>query len=450
MLQLINKYCIYVPVQFVRGEHIWKILPEFAECEQLTREELKNYTYTKIQDFVRNLYNGSQFYRDVFNEIDFNPKAEFDYEIFQNVPILTKDHIRKIGFDTMSLKGRKKAALRSTSGSTGKPFVFPKDVNASTYMEAVMYQVYNWYGIEIGDRQARFWGTPVNGRALLFQRIKDRALNRRRLSAFELNERTNKSFWKILKSFKPAYFYGYPNVIASFARYVIDNNIRGEELELKVIICTGEILVRKQRELISEAFCCRVANEYGSTENGIIAFECPSGEMHILNQNIFLECIALDGRLLPIGERGKFVITEFHSNRIPFLRYDLGDWGRILERKCVCGRPFPLLDVEIGRIDSFIATPDGKKVYDAILAYVFKNSFKQFRGIQDSPENLIIQYVSPESLKQKDLEKIEKRLRKHIGNAIQIKFEQVEKISPDASGKLRYFVSRMPSSNEAS
>ena len=254
-----------------------------------------------------------------------------------------------------------------------------------------------------------------------------------------MEEHHLEAYWKTLKDFRPRYLYSYPNALNWFASYLLDHGYDSNETGVEVIICTGELLLPQQKAIIEKAFRCRVINEYGSTENGIIAFECPDGGFHLTNQILFVECVDPQGRPVPNGQYGEIVVTEFQSRKISFLRYRIGDIGRIINDKCPCGRPFPLLDNQVGRIDSFIITPDGAKVYDAILAYVFKEDFAQFRVFQETVNLLKINYIPAHSLTEAGIHRLEKKLRSHLGNKLNIQFQKVNSIPSDPSGKLRYF-----------
>jgi phenylacetate-CoA ligase len=439
MWPVLNKYGVYYPIQWFRDEPIWKWMPEFVRTETLGKQALKFYTEGKLRILLHRLYSQSPFYRECLQKIGYSPTDPFDWEIFRQLPMMDKATIRAIGTEALAGPCVTKASKRSTSGSTGQPFTFLKDRIASTCMEATMYQVYGWYGIGVGDRQGRLWGTPLDHRLKTYQRIKDHLLNRRRLSAFAMDEDDCMRYWRVLQDFRPSYFYGYPNAIVRFAEYLSRNNIQGRTLSLTGVICTGEMLFPQNRAIIQNVFGCPVVNEYGSTENGIIAFECPHGGLHVMNQNLLLECVNAAGEPVVGEEAGTFLVTEFHSHVLPFLRYRLGDRGRISGTDCVCGRRYPLIDLQIGRLDSFIVTPEGARVYDAILAYSFKDVFSHFKAFQTNPSSLHIVYVSKAPLAPQTLEQLERRLRQHLGSTIAISFERTDVIPPDPSGKLQYF-----------
>ena len=196
------------------------------------------------------------------------------------------------------------------------------------------------------------------------------------------------------------------------------------------------------RLMIENTFNCRIISEYGSTENGVLAFECEYRNLHVLWQNIYLESIDEKGN--PVyDDIGRIIVTELHSRSIPFIRYEIGDYGILKKINCLCKNPAPVLVELAGRIDNFILIPDGGKVYDAILAYCLKENVYAFRGLQRRRDEIIIEIVPEGKLEEKNIAKYEKKLRKHLGNKIKIEFIEVKNIPKDKNGKLRYFISEI-------
>src|SRR5690606_22120872 len=104
-----------------------------------------------------------------------------------------------------------------------------------------------------------------------------------------------------------------------------------------------------KKAYISEHFGCRVVDEYGCTESGIIAFECPEGNRHIAGHNLYVEIIdPATGKVVPTGEHGEVVITELHARAMPIIRYRVGDLARISTEKCRCGRATPVIADIVG------------------------------------------------------------------------------------------------------
>lgn len=424
------------------GDRVWRLIPDLAATESISRAALESRMRRLLDAMLLRAYRGSAIFRERLAGAGYSPDQGYSDTVFPRIPPLTKADVRM--YMESGEQPRMYSTRRSTSGSTGEPLVFAKDRIASNYMDAAMHQVYRWYDIQIGDREGRFWGRAITRSARLKQSIKDRLLNRRRLSAFEMDDESCELFWKTLLRFTPHYFYCYPSAVFEFADYLQRTGQSGHVLGLKAIICTGEVLFPHHEALLRDVFRCPVVNEYGSTETGIIAFTCPAGSMHVLAQNVFLEIVDDDHRPLPPGATGHILVTELHSTHVPFIRYSLGDKGVLSPTPCSCGRPYPVLLVESGRVDSFISTPSGRKVYDAILAYVFKHAFKKFRGYQRLHDLLEVDYIPADGCDTKVVDGLRTTLKSYLGADMRVEFRQVAEIPLSRSGKAQYFVSELP------
>ena len=117
--------------------------------------------------------------------------------------------------------------------------------------------------------------------------------------------------------------------------------------------------------------------------------------------------------------------------------------GVISTSNCGCGINFPVITNLIGREDSFIITPKNVHIYDAVIPYVLTKGVRQFRGIQDTKEELIIKIVKDNELTDFLLDTYRRRLIDILGDDLKITFEIVAEIEPDKSGKLRCFISNI-------
>lgn len=435
MYPYISKNIIYFPITRLRGENVKKHLNEIQALEKTGYENILNIQIDKIKILLQYVYNKIPYYKIKMNEINMLPHNFQNINDFNLIPIMTKIIIRD---NISTLKNNiLRQSLRATSGTTGEPLVFFKDRLATSHMEAIMHYAYSWHGIGICDRQARLWGRPVKRKDQFMQQIKDLLLNRRRLSAFHMTESACIKFYKDINNQRPCFMYGYANAIYQFAKTLESNNIKTDSKYLKAIICTGEILFKHKREFIENYFGIKVMNEYGSTENGIIGFECEYNKMHAM-PTLYVEIPKYDQ-----DGFGKILITELNSRSIPFIRYEIGDRGRIIKGNCSCGRPYPILEVHEGRIDDYIKCPDGRLVYDAIFAYILKDVASQFRVFQENINDIRIVVVPNSKFTKENKNYIINKLYKHLDPKMNIIFEEVTQIKPDPSGKYRYFISKL-------
>lgn len=434
------RFLFFFPVRLFRSEPILRALAFVKNCEALDKNALRKRQLDLMKQQVELAFEKIPYFRSHWLPY-FNTKTTISFwENFARLPVMEKTDIQDHQQQFLNHE-IKKTDHRGTSGSTGTPLRFVKDRQATAFMDAVMYHAYSWYGINIGDRQARFWGLPHDNISQKMAHLKDFLMNRRRLSAFQLSPAALQSFADQIKRWHPHYFYGYPSLLIEFARFVDEHNVNLTTLKLKAIICTGEQLEISQKEYLRQIFNCPVVNEYGSTEVGVIGFECSLGNLHEMSSNIYLEVLK-DG--IPVlDEEGVVVVTELHALTSPFIRYKIGDRGVRCSAPCPCGLPYPVIKVLSGRIDDYILTPDGRKVYDAILAYTLKKGIKKFKAVQREVRSLEIMIVADDELNDEMISKYITKLKQSVSVDMDFVFKKVSTIPQERSGKLRYFRSEI-------
>ena len=442
MNSFLAKWLFFFPARAVRGEFVLPLLKEVKSAESFSASELSSFQLKKWKTLI-NKCNEIPYYKKILQSLSISGENIISIDDIRRFPIIDKSTIT----NNLSLFRNNQTyrhTKRSTSGSSGKPFLFYKDNYSTAYLDAIMYNAYAWHGINIGARQARFWSMPFEPKARRNAKFKDFLMNRIRQSAFNVDEESFFSFFKRLIKFQPEYFYGYPSLIYNFCNFCQSNNLPLERIALKKIIVTGEKTIEKQLILIEEITHAKVVQEYGCTEVGIIGFQCPLGGLHVMSPNIILEVLK-DG--IPVqDELWHIVVTELNANSYPFIRYKLGDSGVLLSEKCKCGLNFPLMKIEEGRIDDYIITPDGRKIYDAILAYTydeFAEQVESFKAVQHNIDTLNIDFIPTAKYNDQATKNIESSLREALGEEIDIVFNPVETIKPEPSGKLRYFSSNI-------
>lgn len=417
------------------GENLTEAFNELCAIEACDADQICTYKQTKMQELVEFISINSDFYRNILPPSMRIPSdCDMDY-LSSVLPVIDKKTIIAEYYNIICKTGR--VSKRSTSGTTGTPLTFVKDRKALGYMDAMMYCAYGWHSIFPNSRQVRLWGRAIDFKGQIIQTFKDVIFNRRRLSAFEINDKNCAVFYYTLKKFKPKYFYCYPNAIYQFALSLERQGLDGHDLDIATALCTGEVLFPHHREKIKQIFGCNVVNEYGSTENGVIGFECEYGRMHVM-PTIHLEIINKDSEGF-----GDIVVTELNSKILPFIRYKIGDIGRLKDGSCECHRPYQLLEVREGRIDDYIICPDGRKVYDAILAYTLKKYVTQFKAFQDTSNCIKILIIPNQNFDGQSESKIRKVLQKYLGGDMLIDIIRVASIPCEASGKFKYFVSNI-------
>ncbi len=328
---------------------------------------------------------------------------------------------------------------RRTSGSTGSPLSFAKDREMTAWMDAVMWAGYGWHGVRPGQPHARFWGLPRDKWKRMQRRVMDRMLNRRRLDAFELSRETSRDFFRRMRDFRPSYVHAYPTLLRSFVHHCNEQSLNGHDLGVGVVICGGELLVDQTRREISDFFGCKVVDEYGCTESGLLTIECEEGQPHVLPVACYPEVISPNGSSLSEGV-GEVVVTDLFGDVAPLVRYRLSDRARIRAPGCRCGRDLPVVIPEMGRSQDFIITPSGRRIYATLLAYTVPEGIARFRAYQVNERLIAAEIVPACEAGALVIRECRRRWERELGGEVEVRGTIVPEIPPEASGKLRYFV----------
>jgi phenylacetate-CoA ligase len=109
--------------------------------------------------------------------------------------------------------------------------------------------------------------------------------------------------------------------------------------DLRAICCAGEPLPPHRRQLVQDIWGVPVYDNYGMTETGPLAMDCPERRLHPFQGHFWMEL--LDDRLeeeVAPGETGNLVITSLTCRATPMVRYVTGDRVRLQRQPCACGQ----------------------------------------------------------------------------------------------------------------
>lgn len=444
------KRFLYPGVQKLKGIKVLQCLAELEESQWLSNKEIKELQFKKLQKILNHAYEKIPYYNSLFKECDIHPSDIKSWDDFLRVPVLTKKELRT-NLKTLCLpKKPGRIYIGYTSGSTGMPLTIYYDWIFEGWHTANCWRARRWHSIDIGDKEVAIWGRPVESQfERIFGRIKSRLRNVMIFSAFELSERKLPSVWKRIKRFRPKFLYGYPSALFHLANYV--KKIEGSALDLgiEVAMTTAETLYSHYRKTLKEVFGCGVFNEYGSSELGAFAFECPQGSMHISDEIVLVEFIK-EGKPVKFGEEGEILLTGLVNEFMPLIRYKVGDVGRPTNKLCGCGRGLSTMDITVGKIGETILTSKGRCSHSEIFTYINKgllerklHGIEHFRVIQKKVDNFAVEIVTGKEDVKTSKKFFEEQMRVYLGNQISINFKEVPIISRDKDGKLRYFLSEV-------
>jgi phenylacetate-CoA ligase len=407
------------------------------QSQWFSPEAIHDLQWTKLRALLRHVYTSVPYYREVFHRLGASPEDIQRPEDLKGFPTLTKQIVRDRGQDLVA-EGPLRLLRRVTSGSTGIPLQTYIDRGCQDWWLAAERRRRRWWGIDIGTREAKLITSHLSRKRFLACYL---LLNEASYFCGDLSEAGLRRLTRQLIRFRPASLRGRPSVLAYYGQFLLDHVPVGAGPMPKVVSCTAELMYPDQRAVMREAFRCPVVNEYGSTENELLAVECPQGRMHIMAENHLLEYRPVSG-----GDAGitEILVTDLNNYGMPFIRYELGDVGSPLDDRCPCGRGLPLLDLRGGRTADLAITPGGvldPGVFARIFEAVGIGRVRRFQVIQEALDRFTLLIAGDGGAV--PVEEITHRFRRVLGPGAFLEIRIVVEIPDEPSGKLRRFVSRL-------
>lgn len=415
---------------------------KLAEIQAIPTENYQEHIENQKRAIFRHHFETNVFYKRFVNH---NKDLEWS-----SLPIMTKKDLQQPLQNRLS-KGftPKNCYINKTSGSSGTPFIFAKDKFCHALNWANFIDRYNWFEIDLAtSKQARFYGIPLNKKGYYKERLKDTLGNRFRFSVFDLSDEKLEHNLEKFKSTTFEYLNGYTSSIVQFAKYLQRKNLVLKTLcpSLKLCIVTSEMLFDTDRVLLEKYLGIPVVNEYGAAELGLIAFQNTSKEWLLNSEDLFIEVLDNNNNPLPLGETGKIVVTSLYNKAHPFIRYELGDIGRLSIKNTT---KKPILELLEGRTSDLVSLPSGKTAAGLTFYYVTKSviddaaNVKEFVIEQLTLNTFKIVYVSDDELSEENIADIHKAVIDYLEPNLKLTFERKTEIKRSKSGKLKQFTSHL-------
>ncbi len=443
---------IYTGIQSLRGKPVVSQLRFLERAEKYSSAALTGLQWKRLKRMLAFCSENVPYYKELFDRTGVDVQEIRECDDFRSIPMLTKELVRENSEKLLPRRPLNRIYFEYTSGSTGRPLKLGRDHDSSGAFWAAMYRGLRWHGIDVGDPGAVIWSVASGRKRYRKQKIDDFFLNRIRLGVLDMTEESAENFFQRCLRFRPTYIYGFPSGISQFVEILGSKGQDGGLLKLKVIIATGEVLYPFQKERIEGFFKTRVINEYGSSEFGNCAFECPQGGMHITSENVYLEI----NRNSAIGHEpstGEAVVTGLVNHAMPLIRYNLGDIIELSGEKCSCGRGLPLLRLVEGRKVAFAKDCSGNLVNGRAFLNLMSDLFreggdvKQFKFIQKEDYLIVAQVVRGPFYDNSSTRAIDQGVKRILGPSVSTRIDFVDHIPRDPSGKLSFFVSEILEGN---
>lgn len=401
---------------------------------------IKNFQTLMLTSLLNESLSKSEYYASLLSNLNLT-KDKINRDplmILSLLPFMTKEILRK-NIKLIEINDRKSVAKNFTSGTSGTPFVSHYDEESIAISFALLDRFYFNCGLPKKFKSIRFSGrimfssNSISPPFWLHNYFNDQLF----MSTYHLLDVNIPYYISKINDFKPELIDGYPSAIYVISKYLNLNKIALDFTPI-AICTTAETLYDYQRTEITQAFGCKVFNQYASSEGGAFITECKFGRLHLNTDSGYFEFFNKKGDIAKVGDYAEMIITSFRTLKTPLIRYKTGDWVRLPDKendKCECGCLMPTVDKIIGREDDMLYTLERGYVGRMDPAYKGVNGIEKSQIIQISPNELIVKQVVSNSYSKKDEKNLLANLKDRLGNNINIKIEYLDTIPLGPNGK---------------
>lgn len=417
-----------------RGQSRYRLFDDIRDRLHGPREAVEEYRLGVLVRLLEHAYRTTVAYRERLDAAGLGSSGVRTAGDLGAIAVVTKDEMRARHDAFVSTECDISSCERkSTSGSSGEPFTFFRDREYFELGAAGMLRGMAVAGWEPGEAIAHCWGYETDVDSLR-KRLGSRLSGTYYLNAFRQDEAAMDGWATTIRENRIKFIYGYPSSLYWFGRHVLRE---GMDLPMKAVFCTAEKYYGFEREAVERAFQCKSYDQYGSSEVQNIAFECPRGNMHVADDFVVLQAVA-DPHPIP-----RLIATSLHNRCMPFIRYDLGDFGCLLKEECGCGINTPLVRIDGGSKYDFLTTPSGI-VHGAVLERVFNKiaGVARYQIVQHDVSSYTVRCEMTQNAEANTRESVEASaeevLTEIIGEPVDIRFEYPGKLEGGPGGKYRF------------
>lgn len=376
----------------------------------------------------------------------------------KDVPVIRKEEIMvdwEEGISSNYLMKYLQGKLMSswTSGSTGKCLrvLWTKEQYNQSLLPLWILR-HRFYDIKPTDKFCYFYNTPNvehRKKGNVFYEIIENSMG---FYKNNLSEEVICNIIDMIKEYSPRWLMLQPSTAVLIGRTMEKLEISLSSVEY--IELSGEMLFEETRNYLKKIFGCTIANQYGCNELNSIAYECPEGNLHCLESNVYVEVVKKEKRI-ENKEEGELCLTTLNNETMPLVRYAIGDSGLLrYHHSCDCGLKSPILELTSGRISTYIQHEDGTLLSPYIFIHAVHSIIEmlgdviiQFRVIQKEYQKFEVIFVISDEVYE-NLEEISAHIEEIFLNSIDEKRLKNSKyiflytnhvFADDKTGKCTYF-----------
>jgi phenylacetate-CoA ligase len=421
------------------------LLYQLEQTQWWPAERLRDAQLAQLRSLLRHAHSNVPYHREHMDACGFDAFADFGWEEFAELPVLTRAQLQRNGAALES--GRQIPAHGPTgrgtsSGSTGTPVSFVSTGVAEQMWKAITLRDHLWHRRDLSGRLAVIRNEAFEGILGNWGRATAAVANTGPALLLGLDQPIERQVaWLIDQD--PMYVLTYPTNLEAILRHCRERDLRLPHLrEARTL---AESLSPHQRELCMEVWGVPLTDMYSAREAGYIALQCPGAtHYHAQSENVLVEIVDAAGRACLPGEEGRVLLTVLNNFAMPLVRYDVGDIA-VPGAPCGCGRGLPVIERIAGRVRNMMTLPDGGQYWPDFgpAFYGDIEPVTQFQVVQTSLRDLEFHVAARRPPSEQEADAIKRKLNACLRTDFEIALVLHDAIPRGPGGKYEEFVSRI-------
>jgi phenylacetate-CoA ligase len=408
--------------------------------QRLNSSEIRELQNRKLRALIKNSYDHVPYYHRLFKKASLRPDDIKTVDDLDKIPISKKTDLAGKPIENITANNidLRTCLVQGTSGSTGIPLTIYHERAA----RIVSSEFQNYFlqfncGDKLTNKRVTIAGAWMRPPQKFIQKLG--IWRTKNISPFN----PLKIQLEEIRAFNPRTLITFPSCVVPLAREIGESDFKG--IQLSLIFTSGEFLHENIRDYLMKTFEANVFDSYGTNEVGKICGECMEHNNHIMSDTVFVE-MTQAGETVSAGEKGEITVTNLLHYAQPFIRYNLEDFGNMLNDECTCGSHFPLMKLISGRVSDLIHLPDGRAIsaHQVTRFFPVMQDIKQYQIIQETTDRLTVKLVKGLGFKESMIAEIVQTFYKRLGNDVDINVSVVDHIPREKSGKFKVFKTNIP------
>jgi phenylacetate-CoA ligase len=381
----------------------------------------------KLRRLLETAVANVQMYRQLYGSLNLTGGNLAAMSLLRSLPVVRKSDL--LAFRPEERIDRRYRISRlcreSTTGSTGQPFSMYVDrryrlSRNMRFLRALCHVGYRpWHRLLLlTDRYGGF--------------------SRRHGWYYQSVEAHTPALLEAYRQARPDVLYGFATPLRLLAEALGDRDRRARGPRL--VISTAEMLDPDTRGNLESAFGCGVADFYGMTEMGLVAWKRPGDQAYTMAEDSVLTEFLADDAC-----RGRFrlVVTNLDLAASPIIRFDTGD---LAEVEFIDGRP-AVVRFEGRQIDA-LACPDGSSMSPYRLTDALRDvpGLRRFQVTQHAPRCFAVDAVVDAALRDEAAGRIRSIFAGLFGPGIELDLQYRDRLVDAGNEKFRPVLSRVQQS----